>query len=310
MIHKITASLRDGSFPAKAREKIALAPYQLFTRNRNAALILRQCVVSDHLRREFRDILENAGECGYDSRPSNRVWVCWLQGCQNAPALVKACCHSLESSLPDRELIFLTEENLSNYVRLPEYIMEKYRHGIISRAHYSDLIRVFLLCEYGGLWVDSTVLCTSPDMADFLSTQPLFAFKQFDLSRADESPVVASNWLISAYPNHCIFTLTRDLLYAYWKKYSYLRDYFIFHLFFALAVRRYPEMWEAVPAFNNHSPHTMQFELHTPYREERWKQILKMSDFHKLNHHTKYETNHTIYGHILEEYGCGGGVDF
>ncbi|WP_374188006.1 capsular polysaccharide synthesis protein [Streptococcus pneumoniae] len=32
----------------------------------------------------------------------------------------------------------LTEENISDYIDIPDYITDKYKKGSISRAHYSD----------------------------------------------------------------------------------------------------------------------------------------------------------------------------
>ena len=308
VINKVLASLKNGSFMGKAHNKIAFSVYRLLTGNANAATYVRQCAAYRRLSQEFRDIIRSAKENGWNPNPSNKVWVCWLQGFEDAPPLVQACCRSLKRNLPDREIVLLTEENLPDYIQLPDYILTKYRARNIGRAHYSDLLRVSLLCEYGGLWADATVLCTAPEFGEFLKTQPLFVFKKFDLTRADIDPIIASSWLISSYPQHCVLTLTRDLLYAYWKKSEYPADYFIFHIFFALAARHYQELWDAVPAFNNHSPHTMGFELGAHFTPERWKQLLKMSDFHKLNHHISYSARNTIYGQILEKYGHGGGT--
>lgn len=41
---------------------------------------------------------------------------------------------------------------------LPNFILKKFENGYISITHLSDIIRVLLLYNYGGLWIDSTVL--------------------------------------------------------------------------------------------------------------------------------------------------------
>ncbi len=86
----------------------------------------------------------------------------WLQGEESAPPLIKACINSIRKHIPNRKIQIITESNYGNYVHLPEHILQKFREGKISYAHFSDLIRISLLCEFGGTWCDATVLCTSP----------------------------------------------------------------------------------------------------------------------------------------------------
>lgn len=234
---------------------------------------------------------------------SNKVWICWFQGEKNAPELVKACTNSIRMNLSDREIVFLTDDNISDYIQLPEYIIAKRKKGIIGAAHYSDLIRIELLCKYGGLWVDATVLCTSHDMFEEISDLRLFVYKQMDLIRSDKTPTVASNWLIYAHSNQKILLLTRNLLHLYWKTENKVNDYFIFHIFFALSAKRYQDEWDDIPMFNNHSPHTLQFELDRKYDANRWKQICRISDFHKLNHHNDYsKTQNSYYKFLIQKF--------
>lgn len=44
---------------------------------------------------------------------ARRIWFCWLQGMENAPELVKVCYESLCKNINDREIVVLTNENLS-----------------------------------------------------------------------------------------------------------------------------------------------------------------------------------------------------
>ena len=54
------------------------------------------------------------------------------------------------------QLHLITYENYSDYVELPDYVVEKHKNGTISRAHFSDVLRFSLLKTYGGMWIDST----------------------------------------------------------------------------------------------------------------------------------------------------------
>ena len=204
--------------------------------------------------------------------------------------------------MPEKDIVFLSEDNISEYVKFPDYIQKKYESGNIGFAHYSDLLRITLLCQYGGLWIDSTVLCTSKEMATYISELPLFVYKQVDLTRVDQQPLAASNWLISGFSNNKILLVTRDLLYAFWKDHKCVTDYFIFHIFLKLATEKYEKLWEEVPSFYNAAPHTMQFELNHKFDASRWDQLIQISGFHKLNHHNAYSKDDTVYKYILARY--------
>lgn len=224
---------------------------------------------------------------------SDTVWWCWLQGEENAPPVVKACLESLRKNLPGKNIIVLSEENLWNYVDFPDYISEKYRKGIISKAHFSDLLRIQLLAQRGGTWIDSTVYCTG--FPGYLFNTPLFAFKEKE--RGDPA-IAASSWLLAAEKGNPIITLTRNLLFLYWKNHSHLYHYFLLHFFFTMATEAYQEEWDSVPFFSNLPPHILQRELFAPYSQERFRQIQRMSDIHKLSH--KYDKSKDIHGTFLE----------
>lgn len=88
------------------------------------------------------------------------VWTCWLQGMENAPYMVKCCIGSQKKTLPDYEHRILTLKNYHQWVELPEYSEKKFRKGRIPRALFINLFRLAVLKKYGGVWLDSSVLCT------------------------------------------------------------------------------------------------------------------------------------------------------
>lgn len=273
-----------------------------YIRNRHIAKEASQCALYRKFERQYRDVLEAPVEAG-EQRRSRKVWVCWLQGFDSAPDLVKACLNSLKRNLSGYEIVELDESNLREYAQLPDYIEAKYRAGIITRAHYTDLLRVDLLCRHGGIWIDSTVLCTSPDLMPVVENAPLFVFKEYKIAPLDQLPIVASSWFVGAVSNHPILLLTRKLLYAYWRRENVLREYYTFHLFFAMAARRFPEEWRAVPPYNNISPFVLRYEIMRPDSQELWERILSFSSFHKLSYrHDFTGDGNNLYAHILREY--------
>lgn len=257
------------------------------------------------LKRKYRKILINDKPIINDEKiieKSNKIWICWFQGIENAPELVKACYNSVLKNYKDKEIIVLTEENYKKYVDMPEHIIKKWEKGYITFAHFSDILRIELLSKYGGLWLDSTIFTTKRSELVFNENIELFVFKQVDLDRKNSLSVVASNWLIYANKNNNIINLTKKLLYYYWKDYNYAINYNIFHIFFKLATEVYKDEWKNVPTFNNISPHILQFELNDDFQEIRFNEIKKMSDFHKLNWRIKLENKNSFYNYIVDNY--------
>lgn len=232
---------------------------------------------------------------------SNKIWICWFQGIENAPILVKKCIESVKKHMPNHEIIFITNENYNKYVNISENIEKKFKKGNISFAHFSDILRLELLSKYGGYWIDATVLMTSNQNMFDENITPLFVYKNLSLNRKEELAVIASSWLIYSCVENHIIDFTRRLIDAYWKKFNYLINYNVFHILFKIATEVYEDEWNNVPTFSNIPPHVLQFELLNKYDKSRYDKIKDMSCFHKLNRRIVSNENDTNYYTIVNE---------
>lgn len=250
------------------------------------------------LKKKYKYVLDEAPS-KYDLKDNNPkiIWVCWFQGIENAPLLVNRCYESLMKNMTGFDIRVIDEKNMLNYVDIPNYIIEKWKKGIISSAHFSDVLRVALLVKYGGIWVDSTVLCTNNDLCEYITNSSIFVFKS--VMRGSDT-ISASNWLISSKPNNPILVLMQNLLNEYWKNENVAIHYYVFHLFFTMAIEKYPEIWNGLPTFNNVNPHILVSELNDSFSDERYEEINKISSFHKLNYKLNYnEEDNTFYNQII-----------
>lgn len=208
---------------------------------------------------------------------SDIIWWCWLQGEENAPALCKACLASLKRHFPDKKINIVTYGNMADYVALPEHIIRKHRRGIITHAHFSDILRISLLAKHGGVWIDSTVFCTGRPV--YMFERPLFVYQN-----ENDEAITISNWLISAERMNPIILMTQKLLFDYWENHNYSIHYYLFHMLFHMAAECYEKEWRKVPFFSNRPPHVLQAELLYRYTDGRYKEITQMSDMHKLTY--------------------------
>lgn len=302
MLKKIINSIKNRTFFKSIKIRLRIV---FRIKNRNVYSDYLKCQEYRKLEKKYLKIIKDGVNENLERFKSNKIWICWLQGIEDAPEIVRACVNSVKINLHDKEIIILDKSNIKKYIELPEYIERKWKKGIIPNAQYTDILRTALLCKYGGGWIDATVLCTASNLPDYIEKSKLFVYSQMDLygNKKDITPILISNWMIFSESNNPILLLTLTLLYSYWKDYKKLTNYFIYHLFFSMSCRRYSNIWRQVPVFNNHSPHTLQYEILNRYSDNRWKQIIEMSDFHKLNRRiVDNNDNKSFYNYIINKY--------
>lgn len=121
------------------------------------------------------------------SRDGMKTFVFWWQGIENAPDIVKICIKTIYEHSP-LEVILLSKDNYLDYIVLPEYIIEKMQTGKMSLAHFSDVLRFYLLFNYGGFWIDAT---------DFLTKsipKEIFDYDFYSIKGAYAPPGLGWDW--------------------------------------------------------------------------------------------------------------------
>lgn len=264
-----------------------------------------QLKIRNKLRKKYIGVLKrfdlNYSNQGVVSEHPNKVWACWMQGIENAPALVQRCYKSLQANLPEREIILITSDNIREYTDFPDYIIDKYDRGLITHTHFSDLLRIELLCKYGGTWIDSTVLCTGKDIPSYMLESDFFLFQNLKPG-ADGSTLNISSWYMTSCSNNKILLAVRNLLWDYWKKNNRLVDYFLLHHFMSIVSEYYADDWNKMIQFPNSFPHVLLLMLFDPFDQKKWDAVTEACPFHKLAYKRSAEDlakEGTYYKHIM-----------
>lgn len=294
--------------------KAGVLPYMfaqvLLTGNSKTALELVrngiQLKIKQKLWKRYINVLRvfdaNYSRDKYPMKKSNKVWVCWMQGMELAPDLVQRCYRSLKENLKDKEVVLLTEDNLDQYVKIPDFILDKLHKGIITRTHFSDILRVELLIQNGGTWIDATVFCSGGDIPKYMMEDEFFIFQKLKPG-SDGSTINMSSWFMTAWSNQKFLLATRELLYAYWRKNNRLIDYFLLHLFMMLVKDYYSDEWKHIFPYPNSLPHVLLLRMFEPYNEDLWNNLKTICPFHKLSYKRSKEEfarKGTYYKSILE----------
>lgn len=218
---------------------------------------------------------------------SNIIWTCWLQGEENAPPLVQACLRQMRRINPDKQVVIITSDNIRQYADIPAYIYEKWQKGRITNTHFSDILRVSLLYEHGGIWLDATVYQGGKIPDDILSA-PFFAYHSKTFLRCFPQVVGNNSWFLSAVKQHPLMAGMRALLFEYWRHENKLIHYFVYHLFFDLMVennRFCRELWEKAPLYyDDETVEALHENLLRPFDENLFRQIIDRSPIQKLSY--------------------------
>lgn len=240
---------------------------------------------------------------------SNIVWFCWFQGIERAPLIVRICLDSLKRYLPDKEIRIVDESNRQRYVSFPDHIEKRWKKGQIPPAQFSDLLRLELLIKYGGTWIDSTVLCTgfnSSNVQGFKACMnaDLFFF-QFKQNESDNYAGI-SNWFITSCQNNPLLMALRDMLYAYWKDYDCVLEYYIFHRFFDMIAAGRSGAVKAMPYAYSPDSLALGHNWGKTFKQKTWDKIVSKVAFHKVAYKVDIKLvgdKENYYNYIILEYG-------
>lgn len=245
------------------------------------------------LEKEFLYVLDKYSDysvkCEYDTK--SPIWVCWMQGYDNAPIIVKKCIDSIRIST-NHPVHIITNDNIDTFIHLPDYIMEKYNKQIITNAQFSDILRMCLLSQYGGLWIDATIFIPGK------LPEKIFQYQFYTCKRKPQKSGYVSNYMWTSFLNGCqknciVQKVVNDLFLAYWEKYDYLIDYLLVDYFMMLVYRNLPkakDLIDSVP-YNNPCMEELQNRMSMAFNKNDYDQLLYNSDTYlfKLSWRMKFE---------------------
>ncbi|OOO00118.1 MAG: hypothetical protein ATN35_09050 [Epulopiscium sp. Nele67-Bin004] len=277
--------------------------YQANKLNQEISQNIENLKVYNQLVQEFGKYIEIPDKLPvYTEGPPKIIWVCWLQEIENAPPVVKACYKNLMNKFSDYKKVLITATNYMDYVKIDSIILEKWKKGIISNTMFSDIVRLELLVKYGGVWIDSTILCTTDEMPKFIEQSPLFMYR-FNHKR-DVQP--SDNSLIGSCKGHILLKALRDILIRYWHEKDELVNYSILNMFTSMLVNGiYSAYWDQVPYLSNRQMIMTYHFLYQEYDEQQWNFLMENSPFYKLTYKLWEDTlnsTNTYYAHIIKIY--------
>lgn len=213
-----------------------------------------------------------------------RAFTIWFQGEENAPALVKACFRSMRKHLK-QQLIVLDENTLFDWITLPEHVVRKWREGKILHTQFSDICRVELLYEHGGLWFDATDFITAP-VPQYIMDEDIFFFQAGTKVRGSYAGM--QSCFIRGRKGNPLLGVWREADFIYWREENSKIDYFVHHLLMKLSVKSNSiarESYDKMAKVDQDPTHTLWTpHLLDEYDEETFSQLTSETFFQKTNY--------------------------
>ncbi len=179
------------------------------------------------------------------------IWTFWAQGWEAAPPLVQLCRDSWLVHNPTWEVRCLTQDDLETYVHFDYSIVGKN----ISFTNYSNLLRVSILKEYGGVWADTTTLCTKP-LDSWLS-----AVMQSGFFAYSKPKTTVADWFMAVSPKQYLMQLWHQAEFRYWKYVTHEGRYFWPHYLFEYIIfldTKARNVWNETPKIDAGGPYAVQ----------------------------------------------------
>lgn len=264
--------------------------------------------IQDYLKNCLADVLQQFfqdSDLGQYS-PDAPIWICWWTGEETAPPLVKQCIRSIRKNAGNHPVHLITQDNYSGYLEIPDYILEKVHLKTMGFAHLADYIRVKLLCNRGGLWLDATIFCSQgiPNMCFDL---PVFTMKGPIQKCGYVSDMRWVTFCLGGWKNNVFYRFLTNAFEEYWRCNDHAVDYLFFDHIILLAYQHLPHiksLLNAVPENNLHRD-DLQAAMNAALPASMFVSVLHPdTSLYKLSWRETYreqdeQGNQTVFSHFL-----------
>lgn len=231
------------------------------------------------------------------------IWQYWHQGTKEAPKIIKKCLLSVKEQMKGYKQIVLDYNSIKNYVELPDRYYRLLEDKKMKIAHFSDVLRVYLLEKYGGTWIDSTIYLTDKIPDEIMNSNFCILQKDIlsDLSGNNNSCFFIHNKEYSAH-----IAMMKNILDKYWAENDFVINYFMFEHISTMLSQIKGELkdeWDNMPRYSAEITGELQKHLFDEFKIDEFEKIKKLTPIHKLTYKKPKKTaqKNTYYDYILNE---------
>ena len=133
-------------------------------------------IIPNYFGRKYVPIVKNLKPGPVTVEKPETIWQFWDNPPgQPTPELIKACTKTVEKWKGDFDQKILDMETIENFSNLPGFLHDRLKSGLMEFPHFADLLRLNLLINHGGVWIDATSYMTAP-LPKYITDEDFFVF--------------------------------------------------------------------------------------------------------------------------------------
>lgn len=272
----------------------------IFDKKKRTKMKSRFC--KKHIKKYVDIAIKRLNDTSDEKNDSKIIWQYWHQGKNSAPTLIQKCFESIEKFQSGYEQKILDYKSIEDYVEIPSKYYDLLNRNKISITHFSDILRIYLLGQYGGSWVDSTIYLTNKIPDDIMNAD-FFVFQK----NRKEDPLEnsCSIYFFRASRHSKTIAALKDVYFQYFCENDSLINYFfVEHLLTMLSEKEeLKKDWANIPFYDVHTRGNLQRIIFQKFDEKQFEQIKKETPIHKLTYKIIDNKDHegSFYDYILKQ---------
>ncbi len=264
-------------------------------RNKPQSELRKAQMLTDYFANKYLAVTENLGQKEIIVETPETIWQFWDNPTgRKTPEIVKSSLQSVDKFKGKFDHKILNNTTYADYSDLPGYVIDKFKCGKIDYMHFSDLLRLNLLKNHGGIWLDATGY-----MTDFVPTyildEDFFVFLTGQLTHYPYS--FMQNCFIRAKKGSYLCDAWYRMCIAYWKNETEAVDYFQHQLMFKTLVSHQAKaknLFNQMPQISEDEiQHLVGDNLLKKFDADEWERIKKASFFQKTTYKVPPEADYS-----------------
>lgn len=255
-------------------------------KNKSNSELLKAKMLTDFFARKYLAATENLEQEVITVERPEMIWQFWDNPLgRTTPGIVTSSLESVSKFKGNFEHKILDISTFEQYSDLPGFVLDKFKKGQISYIHFSDLLRLNLLKNHGGVWMDATAYMTDA-VPKFILEEEFFVFLTGKLSRFPYSYM--QNCFIRAKKGSFLCEAWYRMCIQYWKDETEVLDYFQHQLMFKALVGNQAiakNLFSQMPQISEDGIHQLVGDnLLKKFDPIEWERIRKASFFQKTTY--------------------------
>jgi len=185
----------------------------------------------------------------YKNVDGKTIWLLCLNGWDKTSYITRRTKDSWKKHNYSWNIELLSEENISNYIELPDFIIRQRKLNKINDQDMYDIIQLAILSSQGGVWANSNIVCMRPlDDWIFHCISPTGIWMYQDTSEGMDSTFIA------CLKNNYIAENWYQKILEHWKSNNKM-DTWKHALFFDLINKneRFSTIWKFTPVLHQNT---------------------------------------------------------